>query len=405
MPDNKRSSSILSQTDLRPGVLEDKIAIVTGAGGGIGYEAAASLLWLGATVIIAEIDRKSGKKAAKALTHDFPEDRIAFFPVDVSSPTSVKTFFTRVNKRYQHIDILIHNATIAPLGLVKDTPIKIWDASYGVNLRGPVILTRIFLPSMLERNAGVIVFVSSTGTAYMGAYETFKAAQVHLANTLDAELENTGINVFTIGPGLVPTKTATRAISELAPKIGMDEDTFYEINKGAMLTVEEAGAGFAAAVVLADQFRGQEISSLQALNAAGYEVQSVESPDDQINLTPQERAEALTLAQKVLDTFKDQSNDWANRSLFERQWMLRDFKKHAGMPVDAWRNQLENLNEQLANDLEVVKIPLQKLSSYYDHLAELYRGFEKDKDKLAENLNHIQHWAAEVNALDQILFK
>ena len=405
MPENKISSSILSQTDLKPGVLKEKIAIVTGAGGGIGYEAAASLLWLGATVIIAEIDRNSGKMAAEALKQDFPQNRIAFFPVDVGSPTNVKTFATRIKKRYRHIDILIHNATIAPLGMVKDTPIKIWDASYRVNLRGPVMLTQAFLPSMLERNSGVIVCVSSTGTAYMGAYETFKAAQVHLANTLDAELENTGVSVFSIGPGLVPTRTATHAISELAPKIGMDENTFYEINKGAMLTVEEAGAGFAAAVALADQFRGQEISSLQALNAVNYEVQSAESPADQVNLTPQEKAKALTLAQKVLETFKDQSSDWANRSLFERQWMLRDFKKNAGMPVDAWRNNLENLNEQLANDLEVAKIPLQKLSSYYDHLAELYRGFEKDKDKLAENLNHIQRWAAEVNALDQILFK
>lgn len=401
---NNNSSSILSQTNLKPGELKGKVAIVTGAGGGIGYEAAASLLWLGATVIIAEINRRTGKEAVKKLSLYYPEKRVAYIHVDVANRLSVKAFSARVKKQFQHIDILIHNATIAPLGLVKDNPIKIWDASYGVNLRGPVMLTRAFLPSMLRRNSGVIVCVSSTGTAYMGAYETFKSAQVHLASTLDAELENTGISVFSIGPGLVPTKTATRAIKELAPQIGMDEDKFYEINEGAMLTVEEAGAGFAAAVALADQFRGQEISSRQALNAAGFSAHPTESSQIHMNLTPQEREIALTLAENVLQTFKDQSSNWENRSLFERQWMLRDFKKHAGMPVDVWCEHLENLNKQLANDLTITKIPLGHLSSYYEHLADLARGYEKDEAKLAENLDHIHRWAAEVKTLDQILF-
>lgn len=401
---NNNNSSILSQTNLKPGELKGKVAIVTGAGGGIGYEAAASLLWLGATVIIAEINRRTGKEAVKKLSLYYPEKRVAYIHVDVANRLSVKAFSARVKKQFQHIDILIHNATIAPLGLVKDNPIKIWDASYGVNLRGPVMLTRAFLPSMLRRNSGVIVCVSSTGTAYMGAYETFKAAQVHLASTLDAELENTGISVFSIGPGLVPTKTATRAIKELAPQIGMDEDKFYEINEGAMLTVEEAGAGFAAAVALADQFRGQEISSRQALNAAGFSAHPTESSQIHMNLTPQEREIALTLAENVLQTFNDQSSNWENRSLFERQWMLRDFKKHAGMPVDVWCEHLENLNKQLANDLTITKIPLGHLSSYYEHLADLARGYEKDEAKLAENLDHIHRWAAEVKTLDQILF-
>jgi len=395
--------SLLSKTNLKADTLMGKVAIVTGAGGGIGYEAAASLLWLGATVIIAEINHKRGKIAAKKLSQYFGKNRVAFFHVDVGNRFSVKAFTSRIKIRFSAVDILIHNATIAPLGLVNDTPIKIWDASYGVNLRGPVMLTRAFLPSMLSRDSGVILFVSSTGTAFMGAYETFKAAQVHLASTLDAELEKTGINVLSIGPGLVPTETATRAITTLAPRLGMDEDTFYEINKGAMLTVEEAGAGFAAAVALADQFRGQEISSLQALNAVGYETQSAEANSSQAKLTAEERARALALAEKVLKTFKDQSNDWEQRSLFERQWMLRDFKKHSGMPVEAWREHLEVLNKQLASDLEVTKIPLKQLSAYYLHLAELARGYEKDKDRLADNLDHIHRWASEVNDLDQIL--
>lgn len=154
--------------------------------------------------------------------------------------------------------IVINNATIARLGLVVDVPIEAWDASYRVNLRGPALLARAFLPGMLERDAGVFVNVSSTGSAYMGVYETFKAAQVHLTNTLDAELEGTGVIAFTIGPGFVPTETAINAIAELAPQLGMDSQGFFEKNAAAVLTVEEAEAGFAVAVVLAEQFRGVE---------------------------------------------------------------------------------------------------------------------------------------------------
>ena len=121
---------------------------------------------------------------------------------------------------------------------------------------------------MIQRDHGVFACVSSTGTAFLGGYETFKAAQVHLANTLDAELEGTNVIAYTIGPGLVPTETASKAVAQLAPQMGMSVEEFFEMNKGAVLSVEEAGAGFAASIVFAEKFRGQEISSIQALKAA-----------------------------------------------------------------------------------------------------------------------------------------
>jgi NAD(P)-dependent dehydrogenase (short-subunit alcohol dehydrogenase family) len=129
-------------------------------------------------------------------------------------------------------------------------------------------MARAFLPGMIGRHHGAFVCVSSEGNAFLGGYETFKAAQVHLAKTLDAELEGMGVMVFTIFPGLVPTKTTCRRVKRLAPLKGMTVDEFFALNKNRTLTVEEAGAGFAVAVVFAGQFRGQEISSLQALMTA-----------------------------------------------------------------------------------------------------------------------------------------
>lgn len=96
---------------------------------------------------------------------------------------------------------------------------------------------------MVSRSRGTFVCVSSTGGPFMGAYETLKAAQVALADTLDAELAETGVTAFTIGPGPVPTVTASEAIERVAPPLGMSIDAFYTMNQGATLSVEAAGAG------------------------------------------------------------------------------------------------------------------------------------------------------------------
>jgi NAD(P)-dependent dehydrogenase (short-subunit alcohol dehydrogenase family) len=214
------SNLLISQTGLSRDALGGKVAVVTGAGGGIGYEAARALLWLGAKVVIAEINEEKGQDAVQRLADEF--DSGTFFSCTQmwAMRLSIAHLAGQTIDQFGKVDIVINNATIARLGLVADVPIEDWDASYRVNLRGPVLMARAFLPGMLERDTGVFVNVSSTGTAYMGAYETFKAAQVHLANTLDAELEGTGVVAFTIGPGLVPTETATTAIAELAPQLG-----------------------------------------------------------------------------------------------------------------------------------------------------------------------------------------
>jgi hypothetical protein len=65
-------------------------------------------------------------------------------------------------------------------------------------------------------------------------------------------LEGTGVIAFTIGPGLVPTETASNAVAQLAPQMGMAVAEFFTLNKHAVLSVEEAGAGFAVSIVFAD---------------------------------------------------------------------------------------------------------------------------------------------------------
>lgn len=301
---------IISQLGLSPTALKNETAVVTGAGGGIGYEATRALLWLGANVIIAEIDKPCGEQAAHQLAEEFGGGRVLFVHTDVGDEESVKNLEKKSLHRFGKVDIVINNATIAVLGMVKDVPIEQWDASYRVNLRGPVLMARTFLPGMLERDQGIFVCVSSTGTAFLGGYETFKAAQVHLANTLDAELEGTHVIAFTIGPGLVPTETAMRAVPQLASKMGMNVDEFFAMNKNAMLSVEEAGAGFAVSVVFAEKFRGEEISSIQALKAADINFGAAETENKSAGISPNNRKQAQALCEAVRVTLKEQSNGW-----------------------------------------------------------------------------------------------
>ncbi len=396
-------TTVISQLGLRPDALQGETVIVTGAGGGIGYEAARALLWLGANVVIAEINYQNGLKATESLAREFNCDRVLFVHTNVGDQIGVEELYRRSAAHFSKVDAVINNATIAVLGQVKDLPIEVWDRSYRVNLRGPVLMAKAFLPDMLKRNHGVFVCVSSTGTAFLGSYETFKAAQVHLANTLDAELEGTNVFAYTIGPGLVPTETALKALSQLAPHMGMSVEQFFVMNRNAVLSIEEAGAGFAASVVFAEKFRGQEISSLQALKAADINFGAAAEEDESVEISPEKRKEAQALCEAVRVTLKEQSEGWKSRSLFERQWVVRDFKKTAGMPVEEWLSSLEHLEAGLRDEETVSHPPLEKLAAYYEHLADLAKGYEKDHAKLEESLRHVYGWRDEVQALEKIL--
>lgn len=394
---------VISQLGLAPDTLKGETVIVTGAGGGIGYEAARALLWLGANVVVAEIDQPLGRKAEVALEKEFGKERVLFVATDVGNEDSVRNMYNLSVLAFGKVDAVINNATIAVLGNVVDLPIEEWDKSYHVNLRGPVLMAKYFIPDMLKRGHGVFACVSSTGTAFLGGYETFKAAQVHLANTLDAELEGTNVIAYTIGPGLVPTETASAAVAQLAPQMGMSVEQFFEMNKGAVLSVEEAGAGFAASVVFAEKFRGQEISSIQALKAADINFGGGEAEKEPGKMSSERRKQAQALCEAVLVTLKEQSEGWKSRSLFERQWVIRDFKKTAGMPVEEWLSRLEGLKENLGSDGAILSLPLDKLAGYYEHLAELAKGYERDAAKLEENLKHLYQWRDEVKELGEAL--
>jgi NAD(P)-dependent dehydrogenase (short-subunit alcohol dehydrogenase family) len=388
-------------------MLEGQTAVVTGAGGGIGLETARALLWLGASVVIAEINAKNGKAAAEELSQEYGQDKVLFIQTDVGSERSVIRMARQAQRAFGKVDIVINNATVTPLGAVQDVPIKKWDWSYQVNLRGPVLLTQAFLPGMLKRNYGVLVSVSSYGPAYMGAYEIFKKAQTELAATLDAELQGTGVLAFTIGPGYVPTATAREGIEAVARMYGKDPAVFYEMVKAQTLTAEAAGVGFAAAVALADQFRGQETASIAALIAAGIEVEDGSTPSQ--TYTDEELQAALSAVRAVLKTLEEHVRSWQDFNMFQRQWLLRTFRKDAGMNAEQWLQALQRLEEKAvvkdSSGVAALNLPVEGLIKYYRGLYGRAQSFVKDPVEREKQLSIVKTWQTEAEQLFETLKK
>jgi NAD(P)-dependent dehydrogenase (short-subunit alcohol dehydrogenase family) len=402
---------LISKGRLGQDSLRDEVAIVTGAGRGIGYEAARALIWLGANVAIAEINDKTGEAAAVSLEKELGEGRVIFVKTDVGSDKDVERLAEKVLRKWGKVDIVLNNATVFPIGEVKDTPIDRWDFSYRVNLRGPVLLARAFLPDMIRRKHGVFVCVSSSGAVpFMGAYEVFKTAQGELASTIASEVEGKGVYAFTIGPGIVRTPGLVEGGGQVASFLGMTLDGLLDMNKSLEISPEAAGTGFAASIALASKYHGQETSSIQVLRQIGIVLGEEQS--EQITPAKPESEPSVVLSGKpdemykrVMKTYAEQSDGWKKRNLFERQWIARDFKKKTGMSIDEMLAELRNIKNSLdkqARSLDSIKV-LEKLAAYYEHQQDQLKGFEKDPRKLQENLEIIDHWIMDINLLTKSL--
>jgi hypothetical protein len=259
---------------------------------------------------------------------------------------------------------------------------------------------------MKEKNAGVIVFVPSSGAApYMGAYEIFKTAQIELCNTLCGELEGTNIFSYTIAPGLVKTDTAQKAIETISPLMEMTVAEFYEMNEKLIMDAEEAGVGFAVSVVNAERYNEQEIGSIQALMDVGIIDGEPENEPSMVSSGDMEAI--LPHIKNIVCLFKEQHEGWLQRSVFERQWILRDFKKTAGFSADGFFKEMTSLlsiaeTGRLEKIIEYIP-HLKKLKAFYLRQYELLKGYEKDPETLMNNSQIITGWVDEVQTTIDLL--
>ena len=381
--------------------LHGKTILLTGAGGGIGFEAAKAFAYMGAHIILAEIDRAKGTLTESYINSNFPDSPAKYYEIDLSDEQQLYTMVDNISQNHGCPDVVFNNATIVKIGAVDEVEIEFFDKSYFVNFRAPLLLVQKFLPLMKARKSGTFVFVSSSGASpYMGAYEIFKTAQIELSNTLAMELENSGVYTFTIGPGLVKTQTAMSAIEIVAKNMGMSTDAFYEMNHRHILDAETAGVGFALSAVDPKRYHGQEIGSIQVL--MDYDMLSSASEGKTAYNTTDDICTALELLERIKETFEQQHSGWRAMNVFERQWVLRDFKKTMGLSAEQACEKLYILYQQSQSDFSTLVSEqrfIDNLCSYWKHQLKLLKGYEKDKNKLTENTEIINGWIHDIESL------
>lgn len=194
--------------------LDGRVAVVTGGAGAIGEAIATDLTALGARVVIADVDLRGAEKVASGLAGSVP------LAVDLASPASVEDFCAGCPDAAGPVDILVHNAGVSIVEPFTTSDPAHWDLMWQVNLRGPMLMTKLLLPGMTARGWGRLVFVSSdgarAGSGGEGAYAATKAGLFGLAKTLAREAARGNVTANVVCPG--PTDTPMlRRVSQAEP--------------------------------------------------------------------------------------------------------------------------------------------------------------------------------------------
>ncbi len=192
---------------------EHKVAIVTGAGGGIGAEYARALAAEGASVVVADISEDNALAIADQIRTE--GGSAGAITVDVSNPDSVHAMAQQTVATFGGIDYLINNAAIyggMKLDLLLTVDWEYYQQFMSVNMNGALLCTRACWPHMTERGGGAIVNQSSTAAwLYSGYYGLAKVGMNGLTQQLAHELGGSNIRVNAIAPGPIDTE-ATRTV-------------------------------------------------------------------------------------------------------------------------------------------------------------------------------------------------
>lgn len=185
----------------------DRVAMITGAGSGIGRACALRLGGEGAAVAVLDLDLKTGQQTVDLLQEEGC-DAIAL-RCDVSRPEQVEEAVSACIDRFGRIDALHNNAGVLIPGSALTQRLEDWDLHFAVNVRGMLLMARRVIPHMQRQGRGAIVNTASTaglaGEANCVAYDSSKGAVVSLTRQLAIDFAKAGIRVNCICPGWIET--------------------------------------------------------------------------------------------------------------------------------------------------------------------------------------------------------
>ncbi len=234
-------------------MLNDKVALITGGGRGIGRAIALTFAQHGARVAVAARTREQVESVAQ----EIGVNAIALV-CDVANPANVAEIFADIKP-----DILVNNAGIAESATLTNTTDELWHRHLAINLSGTFYCTRAALPAMLEKRWGRIINIASiaakTGAPYIAAYAASKHGVLGLTRVVALEVAASGITVNAICPGYVDTDMVSRGVEQITSKTGRSAEEAIEILKrmspqNRLVTAEEVAA--MALLLASDEGRG-----------------------------------------------------------------------------------------------------------------------------------------------------
>src|SRR5215467_9236395 len=226
--------------------LTDKVAVITGAGSGIGQALALLFAKQGAHVVILDIDRDAAGRTVKSIRQS--GGRAVSLLCDVSKSLEVSKVFLGIDSELQRIDILVNNAGIAHVGNLANTSEEDFDRIYNVNVKGVFLCSQAAIGIMLRQNKGVILnmasIVSWIGVPDRFAYTMSKGAVMAMTRAIAVDYMKENIRCNCICPARVHTPFVDTYLAKYYP--GREREVLKELAEyqpiGRMGTPEEVAA-------------------------------------------------------------------------------------------------------------------------------------------------------------------
>lgn len=196
--------------------LAGTVAVITGAGSGVGRSVAIALAQAGGTPVLVGRTREPLWETASLVTG--VGGRSLVLPADVTDEGAVADVFTRAAEELDSIDAAILSAGIGRNGPIESYPLADWEATLATNLTGPFLCAKAAIPYLRKNGGGAIVAISSgagkQGYPQLGAYSASKFGLMGLMQGLAAEVADDGIKVCTVVPGSILTPFGGRSVAE-----------------------------------------------------------------------------------------------------------------------------------------------------------------------------------------------
>ncbi|CAM3085919.1 oxidoreductase [Mycobacterium intermedium] len=220
------------------GSLAGKVAVITGAARGIGYEVAKKYAAHGAVVVVSDINEDAAASAAQTLPN------ATAVRCDVRDEVTTAALFDHVLTEHGKIDIVVANAGIATLAPLLDMPFDMWRQMMSINLDGVFLTVQHGARAMIASQVAgsIITMASVTALAAVplaGHYAAAKAGVVNLTKTAALELRPAGIRVNAILPGFVETELVTGNRELYNQALGIDFDDLLAQTQGGYVTVDD----------------------------------------------------------------------------------------------------------------------------------------------------------------------